>query len=148
MAAGLGLELSAGLHPAGDPIRDKGHQALITRFRAMVGAAWRIAAEVPFPTPGDPRTWDLILRVAGQIVGVEAETRIRDVQALARRIHQREANGGVTAILVLLADTATNRRLVDQLREALGPSYQTQPRDLLAAFRRGQPLPGSGVVLL
>ena len=148
VAAVLGLELGAGLYPAGDPIRDKGHQALLARFRKIAGAAWRIAAEVPFPTHGDPRTWDLVLRIAGQIVGVEAETRIRDVQAIARRIHQREGSGGANVIVVVLADTSTNRRLVNQLREALGEHYQTPPRDLLKALRQGQPLPGSGVVLL
>jgi hypothetical protein len=83
IAALLGLELSAGLHVLGDPIADKGHQALIKRFRAVLGEAWRVVAEVPLPNPGDPRTWDLILRIPAQIVGVEAETRIRDVQRRA-----------------------------------------------------------------
>src|SRR5687767_9309118 len=63
VAALLGLELGAGLHPAGDPIRDKGHQALIARFREVLGASWRVAREVPFPSPGDARTWDLVLRM-------------------------------------------------------------------------------------
>ncbi len=147
-ASVLGLELSAGLHPFGDPIRDRGHQALIARFIAALAPTWRIARELPFPTPGDPRTWDAVIRVSAQIVGVECETRVRDVQAFTRRVHQREATGGVHAILIVLADTATNRRLLPQLLAALGESYVTPRRRLLNALRSGQPVPGSGVVLL
>jgi hypothetical protein len=38
---------SAGLHPEGEPIRDKGHQALIERFRKIVSAEFSVRAEVP-----------------------------------------------------------------------------------------------------
>jgi hypothetical protein len=148
MAAVLGLELGANLYPAGEPIRDKGHQASIGRFRAVLGAAWRVAAEVPLPLPGDRRAWDLLLRIPGQLVGVEAETRLRDIQAFVRRIRQRELEGGADAILIVLAESAVNRRLLPQLLEALGPKYATPPRTILRALREGRPLPGSGVVLI
>src|SRR4051794_18711660 len=84
MASVLGLELGANLYRAREPIRDKGHQALIGRFRAVLNSAWRVAAEVPLPNPGDRRAWDLLLRIPGQLVGVEAETRLRDIQAFVR----------------------------------------------------------------
>lgn len=148
VASLLGLELSAGLHPVGQPIRDKGHQALIRRFLAQISEAFRVLAEVPLPIPGDRRAWDLLLRLPQQLIGVEAETRIRDMQRLVRHVHQRERDGGVDAIVLLLAATRTNRELVDELRIALGPAYATLPRALLASLRSGQLLPGSGVVLL
>jgi transcriptional regulator with XRE-family HTH domain len=148
MAAVLGLELGASLYPAGEPIRDKGHQALIGRFRAVLSAAWRVAAEVPLPLPGDRRAWDLLLRIPGQLVAIEAETRIPDIQAFVRRIRQRELEGGAEAIVIVLAESAINRHLLPQLLEALGPRYQTSSRALLKALRTGRPLPGSGVVLL
>lgn len=148
IASLLGLELGAGLHLAGDPIADKGHQALIKRFRAVLGEAWRVVAEVPLPNPGDRRTWDLVLRLPAQIVGVEAETRIRDVQRLVRHVHQRQRDGGANVVVLLLADTRANRALLPELIEALGPAYATPPRQILRALRAGQPLPGSGVVLL
>lgn len=82
----LGLDMSAAFHPRGDGIRDAGQQALAKRFRAVLGEAWRVAAEVLLPGVGDRRAWDLVLRLAPQRVGVELETRVRDVQWLVRRM--------------------------------------------------------------
>jgi transcriptional regulator with XRE-family HTH domain len=148
LASLLGLELSATLHPSGDAIRDKGHQALISRVRAEMFPSGAVRAEVPFPAPGDPRAWDLVLRADGQLVGVEAETRIRDVQALVRRIRQRERDGGVDEVLLVLSASRANARLVHELRTALGDGYNAPPRTLLNALRAGRRLPGSGVVML
>jgi transcriptional regulator with XRE-family HTH domain len=148
VASVLGLELSVGLHPAGEPIRDKGHQALIRRFRAQLSPAWRVLAEAPLPTPGDRRYWDLLLRIPAQLVGVEAETRIRDMQRLVRHMNERERDGGADVVLLLLAATRTNRALVDELRTALGSVNPPSARTLLGCLRAGVPLPGSGVVLL
>lgn len=148
MAAILGLDLLASLTPMGDPIRDRGHQALIARFAAIVAAAYMVAREVPLPLPGDLRSWDMVLRIKDLVIGVEAETRIRDIQALVRRIRQRERGGGVDEILIVLSDTAHNRRLVPQLREALGERFATSPRSIIAALRSGRPLVASGVILV
>jgi hypothetical protein len=152
MASVLGLELSVGLHPLGDPIRDKGHQALGRRFDAIPARAWRSTSETLLPNPGDQRSWDRLLRlttsVERHLVGVDLETRIRDIQALVRRTRQRERDGGVDKILLVLSDSATNRSLVDQLRDALGAEYHTSPRAVLACLRRGEPLLGSGVILV
>jgi transcriptional regulator with XRE-family HTH domain len=148
VAGVLGLELSASLHPAGDPIRDKGHQALIRRFRALLTDAWQVIAEMPLPIPGERRSWDLGLRLGAQRVGVEAETGIRDVQRLTRRVRERETAGGMDEIVLLLSDTRSNRRLLPELLEALGERFHAPPRQILGALREGRPIPGSGVILL
>lgn len=144
----LGLELSAGLHPVGEPLRDKGHQALLGRFRAELSTAFKVLAEVPLPTPCDRRSWDLLLKLPSQLTGVEAETRIRDMQRLVRHVHQRERDGGVDAIVLVLAATRINRLLIDELRLALGPTYAATSSAILKSLRSGQPVPGSGVVML
>ena len=144
----LGLELGAGLHPVGDAIRDKGHQALIGRFRALLSPAYRVSAEVLLPNPGDRRAWDLVLRLPGQIIGVEAETRVREIQWLVRRLRERQREGGADVVLLVLADTRANRAILGELLTALGPAFATSPRTILRALRDGQPLPGSGVVLV
>jgi transcriptional regulator with XRE-family HTH domain len=148
LAAVLGLELRAGLFPIGDPLRDKGHQALIRRFLSFVSGAFAVAREVPFPNTGDRRAWDVILRIAGQRIGVEAESRVRDIQAAARRIHERERDGRADVVLVVLADTAHNRLILPALLDALGDRFRTPRRSLFAALRTGRPLPGCGVILV
>jgi hypothetical protein len=148
MASILGLELGAALHVLGDPLRDRGHQAMIARFRALLAETIKVIAEVPLPNVGDRRTWDLLLRCVGQVVGVEAETRVRDVQALVRRLRERERDGGVDQIVLVLAESAVNRRLLPELLEALGPRFATPPRLIRRALREGQPLPGSGVLFV
>lgn len=148
VASLLGLELAASLHPIGDPIRDKGHQALVGRFRALLSLSWQVRAEVPLPLPTDQRSWDLVLRLQDELVGVEAETRIRDVQMLVRHIRQRERDGGVDEILLVLAASRANSELVGELRTALGDGFANHPRVVLTALRAGRQLPGSGVVLI
>jgi transcriptional regulator with XRE-family HTH domain len=151
MASLLGLELSVRLYPAGDPIRDKGQQGLDGRFEAILADAWTVTNEALLPGPGDLRAWDKLLRLTGEtrhLVGVDLETRIRDIQALVRRTRLRERDGAVDVILIVLSDSGTNRILVGQLRDALGPDYSTDPGAIVRALHDGQPLPGSGVMLV
>jgi transcriptional regulator with XRE-family HTH domain len=150
MASVLGHEISLGLHPIGDPIRDKGQQALAHRFDALLSEAWQSTSEVLLPLTGDRRAWDKLLRLAGNDyrVGVDLETRIRDIQELTRRTRLRERDGGVDAIPIVLSDSSTNRRLVDELRVTLGRDYTTSPRSILAGLRGGRRLAGSGVVVI
>jgi hypothetical protein len=151
MASILGLELSVSLHDIGDPIRDKGHQAVGRRFDAIPSSAWRSLAEVLLPNVGDRRSWDRVLRLLAepaQVGGVELETRIRDIQVLVRHTRERERDGGVDHILIVLSDSATNRTLIGQLRDALGDAYQTAPREIFRSLRHGAPIPGSGVIFI
>lgn len=144
----FGLEPSLPLRKVGPPLRDKGHQALIARLTSILSASWTVRREMPFPNLGDMRSWDLFLRLGHQIVGVEAETRIRDIQALVRRMRERARDGGTDCIVLVLSDTVTNRQLVSELRDALGPEFGAGPGDLLRSLKTGTPLPGSGVILI
>jgi transcriptional regulator with XRE-family HTH domain len=87
----VGLELSARACPAGPPLRDAAHRALLERFRGRVAPtiAWRF--EMPVGRPGDQRAWDAVMLIGPTEVAVEAETRLRDVQALQRRIALKRA---------------------------------------------------------
>ena len=152
VASVLGFEISLGLHPIGDPIRDKGQLAVARRFEALLSEAWQQTDEMLLPGAGEQRAWDKLLELVGcdppYRVGVDIETRVRDIQALTRRTRGRERDGEVDAILIVLSDSATNRRLVDELRASLGPAYATSPRAIFSALRSGQRLVGSGVVLV
>lgn len=144
----LGLDLTADLYPSGFAIRDRGQQALAERFKKIPAATFRVTSEVLFPNPGDRRSWDLLLRLGSQLTGVELETRIRDMQALVRKTRERERDGGVDHVLLVLSASAHNRRFLAELLEALGPRFQTPARQILRALREGKSIPGSGVILL
>jgi len=149
VASILGLKLTFDVFRIDEGVRDAGSQRLIERFLAMLASVWLQTREAPFPHLGDLRSWDVLIRLGRDYrVGVEAETRLRDIQELVRRIRQRELHGGADHIIVILSDSQHNRRYVDEFRAALGPNYLTQPGDLLADLRTGRQLPGSGVILL
>ena len=152
MASVLGYEISVGLHPIGDPVRDKGQLACGRRFEALLSDRWRVTDETLLPGAGERRAWDKLLRLINAtppyVVGVDIESRAWDVQAIVRRTRGRERDGHVDAILLVLADTAHNRRIVDELRSALGPEYATSPRSLMAGLRKGGRLTGCGLILI
>ncbi|MEP7361308.1 MAG: helix-turn-helix transcriptional regulator [Chloroflexota bacterium] len=152
IASVLGYEVSVGLHPIGDPVRDKGQLACGRRFSALLSDKWRVTDETLLPGGGEQRAWDKLLRLVDAtpryLVGVDIESHIWDVQAIVRRTRTRERDGQVGHILLVLADTSHNRRVVDELRRSLGDAYATSARHTFAALREGRPLAGCGVVLV
>jgi transcriptional regulator with XRE-family HTH domain len=152
IASVLGYEISLGIHPVGDPLRDRAQLAIGGRFDACLGPAWIVLNEVLLPEPGDRRSWDKVVQLAASdppyAIGVDIESRIRDVQTLTRRTRERETDHRIQHILLALADTATNRRLVGQLVENLGDPYRTPMREIRRSLKRAEKLPGSGVLLV
>jgi transcriptional regulator with XRE-family HTH domain len=146
LGVAVGLDLAARFYPAGDPVRDAAHVALIERLRARLHPSLVLLTEVPLPIPGDRRAWDAVIRGLGWHMPVEAETRPRDMQALDRRIALKLRDGGFDKILLLLLDSAANRRL---LRSGAMPSrLVVDGRSALARLAEGRDPGGSAVVLL
>ena len=149
LLAVVGLELSARAYPKGSPIRDQAQLALLARFRAVVGRSVTVKAEVPLATPGDWRAWDLVLSVGSARLGVEAETRPRDVQALIRRLELKlRDDPGITGVVLLLADTRFNRSLVREHGAIMRANFPHSGPEILRALGHGLEPPGSGIVLL
>ena len=128
IGAVLGLDIPLRAFPAGEPVRDGAQLALLARLRVLLPHTLRWRTEVPLNIPGDRRAWDAVIEGRGWRVPVQAETRLRDVQALARRIGLKQRDDEIDFVLLLVADTRHNRHV---LRMA-GP-------DLAAMF------PASGV---
>jgi transcriptional regulator with XRE-family HTH domain len=147
IAAVLGLELSVGLHPAGPPVRDKAHLALIERFRSRVSPTLRWRTEVPIPIAGDLRSADVVMDGGSFGVLVEAETRLHDVQALERRIGAKQRDLALPRIVLLVADTATNRRTVAAVPE-LARRFPVTARTCLGALASGRDPGGDAIVFL
>jgi transcriptional regulator with XRE-family HTH domain len=115
----VGLDLSVRAFPGGRVQRTAGHGRLLERLRVRLarGVGW--GTEVPFPNAGDRRAWDAMIGIDTVRVGVEAETRARDEQELERRLSLKRRDGGVDHVILLLANTRSNRLFVRGLGQAL-----------------------------
>lgn len=144
----LGHELSVRAYPSGDPLRDAGQLALLDRFRARCHPSIRWRTEVPMPTPGDLRAWDLVGIADGLRVACDAETRLRDLQALDRRLSLKQRDSGFDRVALVVADTRWNRSVVrahqDWVRERF-PVPSARALELLGAAVEP---PGDALVLL
>jgi transcriptional regulator with XRE-family HTH domain len=134
----LGLRLAVNVYPGGVPLRDAGHVRLMNRFLALVPASVPRSLEVPIPRDRDLRAWDALLQLDGARMGVAAETHLRDEQELLRREQLKARDSGVGRILLVLADTAHNRRAVRESGPGLRSVLPLEGRAVLAALRRGR----------
>jgi hypothetical protein len=132
--AAVGMDLSSRVFPGGAPLRDEAHRQLLARFRARLpaDATWR--TEVPLPGPSDQRAWDAETRLWSRRVGVEAEVRPTDLQAMERRVMLKVRDGNVDRIVLVMADTRRNRDLLRRVSGGLRGSFPLQGRQALAAL--------------
>ena len=143
----VGLELVIRAYPAGDPLRDAGQLRLLERLRRRLHASLGWRTEVPLPIEGDRRAWDAIISGPGWHVAVEAETVLRDIQALERRLNVKRRDGREERVLLVIADTAANRAAFATASSSF-PSFNRRARQVLAALQAGSDPGGDAVVLL
>ncbi len=147
LAAATGLELSLRAYPTGTPIRDRGQVALLGRFRARVSPVWSWHMEVRV-VRGDPRAFDLVLRSRDVTIAIEAETRLYDVQAQARRALAKQSDGHVERLVLLIADTKHNAMVLRDVRPLLAGDFPLDTRAILRALAEGRDPGASGIVIL
>jgi transcriptional regulator with XRE-family HTH domain len=150
LAALVGLDLAVSTYPGGRPIRDVAQVRLMARLTERIGGDWRWSFEVPLPVPGDQRAWDAVVtrRASRERFGLEAVTRIHDLQALLRRISLKARDGGLERVVLLVADTRTNRRSVEEGTIVLGKAFPSGTRAALMALSRGELPPGDALIVL
>ena len=144
----VGLELAVRAYPGGDALRDVAQLRLLERLRTRLPASLHWRTEVPLPQVGDKRAWDALVSGPGWSVAVEAETRLADVQALIRRLELKRRDGRIDHLILLVADTRTNREALLAARQALEPAFPLKAATILAALRNGTDPGGSGIVIL
>jgi transcriptional regulator with XRE-family HTH domain len=148
IAAALGLDLPLRAFPAGEPIRDAAQLALLAKLRGLLPAGVRWRTEVPLPIPGDLRAWDAVIEGRGWQVPVEAETRLRDMQALSRRLGLKQRDDRHEVLILLVGDTRHNRHVLKLAGPDLVGSFPTPGRAVMGALRNGERPTASGIVLL
>jgi transcriptional regulator with XRE-family HTH domain len=148
VGAAVGLKPTLRLYPDGDPIRDAGHVQLLERLHARIHAQLRWRTEVPLPIPGDLRAWDATIAGLGFVIGVEAETRIRDAQAVARRTNLKQRDGELDHVILLFADTRANRLALRLGAADLSEAFRVSQRDCLRALREGRDPGGNSIIVL
>jgi transcriptional regulator with XRE-family HTH domain len=148
-ASVVGLRPSLGLYPGGSPIRDAAQLALLRRFESLLGAPLRMRREVPLPIQGDMRAWDAMVEGDAGPFFTEAETRIRDAQAVERRLRLKLRDDPRSdTLLLVVARTSYHRMLLREHREAFRDLLPLDGASILGAIRAGRRPPGSGLVLV
>lgn len=147
IAAAVGLDVRLHAYLAGDPIRDAGQLRVLNRFRAQLHVSLDVRTEVPLPIEGDRRAWDAVAAGRGWRAAVEVETVLDDIQALERRLALKARDGGMELVILVVADTPRNRRVLAAVPTALN-WLRRDARGTLRAFRRAEPPPTSALVLL
>ena len=146
LGAVVGLDVVVRAFPGGPPVRDYAHVLLLERLRARLHPRLGWRTEVPLERPGDQRAWDAVITGAGSPIAVEAETRLVDVQALQRRIALKVRDGGYAAVILLVADTRSNRIAIRAAGQGLLTMLPVDDRDALARLAEGTD-PGGGALI-
>jgi hypothetical protein len=148
VGAALGLDVPLRAYPSGEPVRDAAQLALLAQMRALLvpSLGWR--TEVPLGGPGDLRAWDAVITGPGWTLPVEAETRIRDVQALTRRLALKQRDSGAERMLLVVADTRHNRHVLRLAAPDLEPSFPVPDSAALQELARGNRPAASAIIRL
>ena len=150
IAAVLGLVPSIRVYPDGVPIRDVGHATRLTSFLALVATPLTHRVEVPLPILEghvERRAWDAVVFDGPRRCAIELEMRLRDAQAVRRRIDLKRRDDPTEAFLLLVADTRHNRRVVAEFEPLFADLPRLRPSVVRASLRAGR-LPRTGLLLL
>lgn len=147
-AAVVGLRPWLRLYPTvGRPL-DAAQLELFARFRARIGAAWRVILEAPMPGRGDLRAADVLLVIDGRRIMVEIITRLADLQAQLRAAHRKQRDLEADRLIFVVAATTTNRRSVRDAAAAIREALPLGTRETLAALAADRDPGQDGLVLL
>lgn len=150
VADAVGLDLSCKTYPGRPPTRDAGHARKLGELLAHVRPPLRYSLEVALPSRSDgmeQRAWDAMLFAADGETGIELEMRLYDVQAQLRRLFLKRRDARVDRVLLLIADTNTNRRVLREFPEYFRELPRLRTATVLNQLERGV-RPPSGLMLL
>ena len=144
------LRASVRVYRDGAPVRDVAHATRLAKFLALAGAPLRHQSEVSLPAVdgrAERRAWDAVLFRDRDRCAVELEMRIRDVQDVRRRIELERRDDPTEALLLLLADTRHNRRVVAEFKALFADLPTLRASQVRAALAAGR-LPPTGLLFV
>lgn len=150
IAAVLGLDLYVRVYPGAAPIRDAAQAERLRRVLDCVGPPLGFRTEVPLratTNPPEQRSWDAVLFDSSKRTAVELEMRLYDVQAQTRRLFLKQRDDAPDQLLLIVADTRANRRVLREYAELLAQLPRLKTSRVLAQLRRGGHPPG-GLMLV
>jgi transcriptional regulator with XRE-family HTH domain len=147
VAAVLGLDLAVRAYPGVGSMRGAADTARLARVMQCEAPPLSFANEVPLPQgpdlPFEQRAWDAMVSGRDKRTGFEMEMRIRDGQALERRIELKRRDDPVDGVVLLLADTKTNRDAINGNLGLFPGMTRLTFRELARLLRSGQHPPSS-----
>ena len=145
----LGLDLSVRLYPGQGPLRDEAHSSRLSRVLEHVRPPFRYRTEVPLPAQplhSELRAWDAMITGAGRRTAVELEMRLRDGQALERRVALKRRDDPTDEFVLIVADTHGNRRVLASSPGLFADLPRLGPSRVTAALEAGRHPPTSLIV--
>ena len=150
IAAVLGLDARLRIYPAGPPVRDAGHAGRLSVFLKLLRPPLTYRVEVPLPRSTEvpeQRAWDAMLFGHSRRTAVELEIRLRDVQAMLRRVELKRRDDPTEGFLLLIADTRNNRRVLQEFVSAFENLPRLRPSAVRASLGAGRH-PPTGLSLI
>lgn len=147
-AAAVGLRLSVKLWPVGGGVRDAAQARYVAAFVARVGRAWSVTLEAPIPVAGDLRAVDILLAAGSIRMAVEVVTRLADLQAQVRAAQLKARDIGATRLLMVVAGTRANRRVLADTRWTLSSAFDLDTRRVIADLAAGRDPGRDAIVVL
>ena len=149
IAHASGHHLSLKLYPADDLIPRCRTGAPARAAPRAAPSVTRLAYRGAAPWRHQPQRLGRCGQIKSDRTAIDAETRIRDSQALTRRLELKfERDRTVARLVVLVADTRNNRRALELIREGMREAFPLDTREILAAFARGELPAAGGIVVL
>lgn len=144
---GRGFTLRADVLPTGVPIRDAGQMRVLNRLQPYVHPSFRWLLEMTVG-PNDLRAFDAGAVRSGCRIGFDVWFRVRDLQSQARSSLRKQTDARVDRLILVFADTWTNRRTVREAGEALRRAFPLTSRQVLSALRTGRDPGDNGIVFI
>jgi transcriptional regulator with XRE-family HTH domain len=148
-ARAVGLAPSMRVFPTGARLNDAGQLPLLARLEAMLARPLVMRREVGIRIPGDLRAWDARITDGRLTASTDAEARVGDIQALARRTALKQRDDPEAGVVFLVLNrTAHNRSVLAEHREALRAQFPLDGAAIARALRRGIVPPAGGIILV